>query len=95
MMCVKSIWRTAKPVVFALIGWLALYGAALADKGLPGAQAAAATPGDSSSYVLPYAIVLVFVGLGVFVVCRPVHRRDRARPEEYTSLIDDGTMGDD
>ena len=92
MMCVKSIWRTGKLVFFALVGWLAIHGAALAQKGM---DQTAAKPGDSSSYVLPYAIVLLFVGLGMFFVCRPVHRRDRARPEEYTSIIDDGTLSDD
>ena len=91
MMRVNSIWRTGSLLSAALVGWLAIHGTALAEKsfGEP-----APTPGGVSSYVLPYTIVILFVGLGVFFVCRPVHRRDRARPEEYVSVIDDGTMDD-
>jgi hypothetical protein len=89
MMCVKSIWRTGSLLFAALVGWLAIHGTALAQKGVGEPPP---TPGGSSSYVLPYTIVILFVGLGMFFVCRPVHRRDRARPEEYVSVIDDGTM---
>jgi Na+/proline symporter len=95
MMRVKSIWRTGKLAVVAMIGWLFLHGVALAQKGLPGPGQEATTGGGNSSYVLPYTIVTLFVALGIFVVCRPTRRRDRARPEEYTSIIDDGTLSED
>ncbi len=82
----KSMWRSG---AIALAWWLTLPGYALAQKVVPGSEAA--EPGGAMSYLLPYFLVILSVGLGVFLVCRPSHRRDRARPEDYTSLHPDGT----
>lgn len=35
------------------------------------------------SYVVPYMIVLLGVGLGMAVLCRSSSRRERATPEQY------------
>jgi hypothetical protein len=88
----KSIWRKGTLALATLIGWLAVYGVAWAQRSAPVEEV---EKGGATSYVLPYVIVLVFVGLGIFVVCRPARRRERARPEEYQSLIKDGTLEDD
>ena len=71
----------AKMIVLVLAGWLALHGAALAkavekkkDEG---------GGGEGGSYVLPYALVILGIALGMLFVCRSCNRRDRARPEKY------------
>ena len=42
--------------------------------------------------MMPYAFVVLCIGLGMFVVCRGARRKERARPEQYekVSLIDRG-----
>ena len=85
----KSIWRKGASALAVLACWLAIYGTALAQRSVPVEES---TKGDATSWLLPYAVVLLFVGLGVFVVCRPTRRRERARPEEYQSVIKDGTL---
>jgi hypothetical protein len=92
---IKSIWRTGNLVLITLVGWLVAHGVALAQRGAAGAAETPTPGGGPSSYMLPYMITVVFIGLGIFVICRPTHRRDRARPEEYTSIIDDGTLSED
>jgi len=37
----------------------------------------------SGPWVLPYALVIMGVALGLLMVLRPSKRRDRARPERY------------
>ena len=59
------------------------------------AAEAAESGGKSSggvAWVLPYAFVILCIGLGVFVVCRSARRKERAKPEQYekVSLIDRG-----
>ena len=39
--------------------------------------------GGAQTYVVPYTIVILCVGLGIFLICRPTHRRDRPRGEEF------------
>jgi hypothetical protein len=48
--------------------------------------------GGAQAYVVPYTIVLLCVGLGVFVICRSARRRDRPKGEEFkvSSLADIG-----
>jgi hypothetical protein len=60
-----------------LSGWLAAQGAALAQ------EAAKQPENAGGSYVFSYALVILGVGLGLLLVCRPSHRRDRAKPEVY------------
>lgn len=48
--------------------------------------------GGAQAYVVPYTLVILCVGLGIFLICRPVRRRDRPRGEEFkaSSLADYG-----
>lgn len=77
MTCMRRVWRGGKLAFFVLSGWLAMHGAALAQ------AANEKKDSGSGSYVASYAIVLLGVGLGLLLVCRATHRRDRARPENY------------
>ena len=77
MRCLRLVWRGGKLAFFAMTGWLAMHGIALAQ------QAEEKKDSGSGSYVASYAIVLLGVGLGLLLVCRATHRRDRARPENY------------
>ncbi len=47
------------------------------------AWAAGGGSSDAGSWVLPYFIVVVSIGLGLAVACNPSRRRERAKPEEY------------
>ncbi|HBO43297.1 MAG TPA: hypothetical protein DD670_05070 [Planctomycetaceae bacterium] len=37
-------------------------------------------------WVLPYALVILCIGLGMMVLCRTSRRSDRARPQQYEAL---------
>jgi hypothetical protein len=64
-------------------GWTLACSHALAAAPVPGAAPEA---GDSStSYALPYALVIGAVALGMLVVLRASSRREREKPEEYHS----------
>lgn len=71
----RALWS------FVLAGacWLATLGAAWAQPPGPGQEAAEKTP----PYVVPYALVILCVGLGVTIVINSSKRRDRAKPEVY------------
>jgi hypothetical protein len=75
----EMMWRRGKIALFALLGWLAFHGAALAQTAKP---EKAADKGNSL-YVACYALVILGIGLGMLILCRGSNRRDRARPEEY------------
>ncbi len=48
-----------------------------------------ATSGENSqSWVAPYALVMLAIGLGMLFVCRSSRRSDRAKPQEYQSVTD-------
>lgn len=69
--------QSVKPALLSAASWLALDAAALAQAQQPSAEP------QGGSYVLSYFLVLLAVGLGLLVVCRASHRRDRAKPEQY------------
>lgn len=73
----NSIWQQGKSAFCTLAGWLLLHNIALAQGQPQGEQSSGGT------YVVSYMLVLLGVGLGLLVVCRPSGRRDRARPEQY------------
>jgi hypothetical protein len=84
MMCVREMWRAGRIAVFSLIGWLAAYGAAMAQQ--PAKQPTPAPAGEtvnSSVYVFAYFLVIFAIALGMLFVCRSSNRRDRAKPEEF------------
>jgi len=76
----RTFIQCGKPIVFSAACWLAFDAAALAQ-----AQQKTAEP-EGGSYVLPYFLVRLAVGLGLLVVCRASHRRDRAKPEQYDEV---------
>jgi hypothetical protein len=66
-----------------ILMWLFMEGAVLAQ-GVPSEEAKpAGIPG--SIWVLPYILVLLCIGLGIFVVCTPSRRRDRPKALEWKS----------
>ena len=81
---VDFIWRKVKLIAMAAAMWTAVHGQVLAAPGQrPGDDS---TQGGGQSWVFPYFVVLMGVGLGMLVVCRSSRRAERARPEEYKSL---------
>ncbi len=77
-------------MALALAGWIAVYGVAFVQ-GAEG-EGGGGGGGGAQAYVVPYALVLLCIGLGVFVICRSARRRDRPKGEEYkvSSLADIG-----
>jgi NhaP-type Na+/H+ or K+/H+ antiporter len=80
MMFVRRIWRGGRMAFFALAGWLAVYGAALAEAQQPKKDEPQL---NSSTYVMAYMLVLFGVALGLLLVCRTSNRRERAKPEQF------------
>ena len=70
-------WNRVKLAFLVIVGWLAVHATALAQ------AANEKKSNGSGSYVASYAIVLLGIGLGMLLVCRSSHRRERARPEDY------------
>jgi hypothetical protein len=69
LFCLVSVWAA----------WLAVAVQAWAQQtGGGGGEDRGAKP-----WVLPYALVLLGVGLGMLLICRPSKRRERAKPEQY------------
>jgi hypothetical protein len=64
---------------YAVLCWLAAGTVAFAQGGGGGQPAAAEPP----PYVVPYALVILCLGLGVAIVVNSSKRRDRAKPEVY------------
>jgi hypothetical protein len=79
MISVREMWRSGRIAVFSLIGWLAAYGAAMAQQ--PAKPQTESVGGGT--YVMAYFLVLFGIALGMLFVCRPSNRRERAKPEEF------------
>lgn len=80
--------RKLNYLMLAACCWISIQGLALAAE-------ASDSSGESSGgvvWVVPYAFVILCVGLGMFIVCRTARRKERASPEQYEkiSLIDRG-----
>jgi hypothetical protein len=80
MTWVRRIWRRGQIAFLALVGWLAVYGVALAQK--PGEKKDEPQI-NSATYVFAYMIVIFGVALGMLLVCRSSNRRERAKPEQF------------
>jgi hypothetical protein len=80
---IESLWRKLTVVTMALAFWLAMYGHVLAAKK---EKLAEKTEGSSQSWVFPYFVVMMAIGLGMLVVCRSSRRTERAKPKGYESL---------
>ncbi|MCE5301647.1 MAG: hypothetical protein LLF97_00900 [Planctomycetaceae bacterium] len=77
----QTIRRSAATAFYTLVGWSTVAATALAQGPVQPQQPNA--PADGNSYVFSYFLVLLGIGLGLIVLCRPGHRRDRSKPEQY------------
>lgn len=75
---IRHLWRIATTLVLTGAFWWNVTPAAMAGE-------AAKSEGSSGGppYVGPYFLLVFALGLGLFAVCNPSRRRDRARPEQY------------
>jgi len=74
----RRFWLSA----FAILSWLSLQGLALAQVGVPNAPGQQAEQ-EAPPYVMPYALVVLCIGLGLTVVLNSSRRRERAKPEVF------------
>jgi hypothetical protein len=76
----------------ALAASIAVCAVAFAQEGEDEGAGGGGGGGGAQAYVVPYALVLLCVGLGVFIICRSARRRDRPKGEEFkvSSLADIG-----
>jgi hypothetical protein len=70
--------RKLRISVFAGVCWLGTVAGAWAQQ-MPGQD----KPGEAPPYVVPYAAVILCIGLGVAIVLNSSKRRERAKPEVY------------
>jgi len=78
----NRLWDLARRFRFAAYAagcWLAIGAVALAQAGKAGEKTEAEPP----AYVVPYALVILCLGLGLAVVLNSSKRRERAKPEAY------------
>lgn len=71
----RRFWRKLNNLALTaglLLGWQSVVLAA---------DAPSEGGGGGGAYVLPYAIVILCIFLGVFAVVQPSRRRERAKPE--------------
>jgi hypothetical protein len=78
----RTICRRAWLLAIAALCWLGTDVTALAARGLH-TQEEDKSSGGGGGYVASYAIVLLFIVLGLMVILNPSRRRDRPRPEKY------------
>jgi hypothetical protein len=78
MFPLRSLWHRTRSLATGAGLWLALAGSAWAQSRKADESSGSATP-----WVLPYALVLFCIALGVFMVLHPSKRRERAKPEAY------------
>jgi hypothetical protein len=76
----RRLWFWA----IAVLSWLGLEGLAWAQAGGVGVPAPPQQgEGEAPPYVLPYALVILCLGLGLTVVLNSSKRRERAKPEVF------------
>lgn len=83
---VMGLYRSVRPLVFLVFAWCSLVAPVLAAK--PAKETAPAGEVGPSAWVLPYALVLFSVGLGLMMVLRSARRSDRHKPEQYAANLD-------
>ncbi len=81
----QHIYRVAKILVFSLAFWASVAARAWARRRTPEVKK------EEGSFLMSYALVVLGIGLGMFVVCRSAKRRERDKPEQYgeKKLLDD------
>ena len=83
MTALRSIWRTLTALLLSAAYWLAMQGTALAAAANKAEPEEKAAGGGGAGWIYSYALLILLVALGVFVVLKPSGRRDRAKPEQY------------
>ncbi len=78
---VFALYRRVQPAIYLILVWCAMAAPVLA-KPKKGAEEASGPTGPSA-WVLPYALVLFSVGLGMMMILRSARRSERHRPEQY------------
>jgi len=85
-MNVRAAFRRTIPRLISTFScWSALAAAALAQgrKMTPPAEEP-----KEASWLFAYALVVLGIGLGLLIVCRPSWRRERAKPQDYEAKFD-------
>jgi len=77
MRCLRTLGQRANACLLAAACWLAIGSQAWAQQGGGGDSGRGASP-----WVMPYALVLLGVGLGLLILCKPSRRRERAKVEQ-------------
>ena len=73
----RRLWFSA----FTVLSWLGLQGIAWAQANKGGSSGPEAD--EAPPYVMPYALVILCLGLGLTVLLNSSKRRDRAKPEVF------------
>ena len=63
--------------LLAAVCWLTIVAEVWAQQGSPTVGGQGASP-----WVLPYALVILGVGLGLLILCKPSKRREKAKVEQ-------------
>ncbi len=81
MIRLRTILQSVRCAALVAVCWLSYHAGSFAlaaadtEKEVPGAK--------GSKWVIPYALVIFGIGLGLLVVLHASRRRDRARPQTY------------
>jgi hypothetical protein len=67
---------------YRLIGCSMFLAAVVCHAGQLWAQAAGTEPETQAAWVVSYALVILSVGLGLFVICRPGRRNKKVKAEK-------------
>ena len=84
MRSIARVWNTLRLALLGTTGWLSLQGIALAQQPQPQKLPEASGGGP---YVVAYGLVIMCIALGIMIVCRPGHRRDRAKVEQFATEV--------
>ena len=74
-----DLWRWTRSLALAAGLWLSGSPWAMAQ----GSKDSGSSDAGGGVYVLPYALVMFCIALGLFLVLHPSKRRERAKPEAY------------
>jgi hypothetical protein len=73
------MWRLGKKALLTICGWLVLHATAFA-------QGTPAKADSGSAYLFSYVLVILGIGGGLALVCRPSTRRDRPRTDPNAEI---------
>jgi hypothetical protein len=76
----SPLFRIACLLILAIVAWTALSSVAFAQAA---ANSKASSGGGGPAYLLPWALIVMCIGLGLLMVCRTSNRKSRAGPQQY------------